>query len=175
MTYKDALMRCMVYIFCAILLMSFDANAEGNCPPGQYPIGGQGAVGCAPIPQDNLEPQQPRPAGKWLKTWGALAANDGDDFGVSTGKLKKADAENDAINNCERETKKKCSVVHVYENQCVAVAEPNRRGDIIRSIESGPSLDEISSRAIMSCQRRNPGSECSVAYTDCTKQIFQRF
>ncbi|TGS15267.1 DUF4189 domain-containing protein, partial [Mesorhizobium sp. M1C.F.Ca.ET.187.01.1.1] len=26
------------------------ASAEGRCPPGQYPIGGQGVGGCAPIP-----------------------------------------------------------------------------------------------------------------------------
>ncbi len=26
------------------------AYAEGGCPPGSYPIGGQGVQGCAPIP-----------------------------------------------------------------------------------------------------------------------------
>lgn len=26
------------------------AHAEGGCPPGMYPIGGQVVQGCAPIP-----------------------------------------------------------------------------------------------------------------------------
>ncbi len=29
---------------------SFGAYAEGRCPPGQFPVGGQGMLGCAPIP-----------------------------------------------------------------------------------------------------------------------------
>lgn len=32
------------------LTMSGVAHAEGNCPPGYYPVGGQGVQGCAPIP-----------------------------------------------------------------------------------------------------------------------------
>lgn len=28
---------------------------EGRCPPGQYPVGGQGAGGCAPIPASQGE------------------------------------------------------------------------------------------------------------------------
>lgn len=27
--------------------------AEGRCPPGQFPVGGQGMLGCAPIPGAN--------------------------------------------------------------------------------------------------------------------------
>lgn len=37
-------------VFVLLTLVSFSAFAEGACPPGQYPIGGQGVVGCAPIP-----------------------------------------------------------------------------------------------------------------------------
>lgn len=49
------------------------AAAEGNCPPGQFPIGGQGAVACAPMPQSgSATPQESRPLGKWIKTWERL-------------------------------------------------------------------------------------------------------
>ncbi|WP_440862118.1 hypothetical protein [Stenotrophomonas maltophilia] len=34
----------------AALLVANNANAEGRCPAGQYPIGDQGVGGCAPIP-----------------------------------------------------------------------------------------------------------------------------
>lgn len=30
-----------------------NAAKEGNCPPGFFPIGGQGVQGCAPIPGAN--------------------------------------------------------------------------------------------------------------------------
>lgn len=33
-----------------IATSAFEAHAEGRCPPGQYPIGGPGVGGCAPIP-----------------------------------------------------------------------------------------------------------------------------
>ncbi|WP_238153132.1 hypothetical protein [Xanthomonas campestris] len=63
-------------------------HAEGGCPAGQYPIGGQGAMACAPMPQDDAQ-QQPRPIGKWIKTWGAIASDGGDNLGVAAGKIKK--------------------------------------------------------------------------------------
>ncbi len=38
---------------CSLLMfssLSHLAWAEGNCPQGMYPVGGQGVMGCAPIP-----------------------------------------------------------------------------------------------------------------------------
>lgn len=62
---------------CLLLLGGVDrAWAEGNCPPGYYPIGGQGARGCAPIPggatgsTGSSEIRLATPTGKWTKTWG---------------------------------------------------------------------------------------------------------
>ncbi len=56
----------------SILLFSSGAWAQG-CPPGQYQIGGQGAIACAPTPQGNPVQEQPRPLGKWIKTWGGVS------------------------------------------------------------------------------------------------------
>ncbi|WP_082061849.1 DUF4189 domain-containing protein [Xanthomonas sp. GPE 39] len=165
-------LKCMAFF---MLIFSIDVNTEGNCPPGQYPIGGQGAVGCAPIPQDNPQPQQPRASGEWLKTWGAVAYDSADDVGVSTGKLSKADAVNDALEKCENSSGHKCHVISAYENQCVAVAEPAKIGSSVTIAASGPSLGETSNRAVTECEKKNAGSECRIGYTDCTKQIFQRF
>ncbi|WP_313051228.1 hypothetical protein [Stenotrophomonas cyclobalanopsidis] len=33
-------------------MLPLTALAEGNCPQGMYPIGGQGVQGCSPIPQN---------------------------------------------------------------------------------------------------------------------------
>ncbi|WP_152625061.1 DUF4189 domain-containing protein [Xanthomonas albilineans] len=164
---------CMV---CAMFFYSLDAMAEGGCPPGQLPAQSNGSMAsCVPIPQDNPQPQQPRPTGKWIKTWGAIADDGADHVGVSSGNFSKTDAAKEAIMNCERGNEKKCRVVHTYENNCVAVADPIRTGHAISSIESGPSLDEISNKALASCKKDNPGSECKIGYSNCTEPVFQKF
>lgn len=57
------------------LFVTGEARAEGRCPPGQYPIGGQGVGGCAPIPGSGTGGVQSGPiaTGRWIKTWGAIA------------------------------------------------------------------------------------------------------
>ena len=37
-------------LFLLLVTISSPALGEGRCPPGHYPIGGQGVLGCAPIP-----------------------------------------------------------------------------------------------------------------------------
>lgn len=62
-------------VLAALLLVTLAGSAfgEGACPPGQYPIGGQGVQGCAPIPQSGAGGGSgPRPTGRWIKTWGAI-------------------------------------------------------------------------------------------------------
>ncbi|WP_080932453.1 DUF4189 domain-containing protein [Xanthomonas albilineans] len=164
---------CMTF---SMLLFSMNVNAEGGCPPGQLPAQSNGSMAsCVPIPQDNPEPQRPRPTGKWLKTWGALADDGAGDVGVSTGKLNKEDAEKAAIENCEKGIEKKCHTITTYINQCIAVAEPNRTGNINLGIESGPSLEKISRAAIVDCQKYNEGIDCKISYTNCTEPVFQKF
>ncbi len=49
-----------------MLLLPSIALAEGNCPPGHYPIGGPGVMGCAPISGGGAAPAAaPTPIGKW--------------------------------------------------------------------------------------------------------------
>ncbi|PPV05210.1 DUF4189 domain-containing protein [Xanthomonas axonopodis pv. vasculorum] len=173
------MMKHKVRWFLPMLAILFCANAwaEQGCPPGMIPGGvdPHNMATCAPIPQGSSQQQsdqQRRPAGKWLKTWGAIAENDnGSDFGVSTGKLSKTDAENEAVKNCEKGIEKKCRVIYTYKNQCVAVAEPNGKGVVISA--SGPSQEETSYRALTNCKKENPGAECTLGYTNCTEQIFK--
>ncbi len=79
------------------------------------------------------------------------------------------------MEKCESASKNKCRIISAYKNQCVAVADPVRTGHAISSIESGPSIEKISSRAIANCQKNNEGSECKIGYTNCTEPIFQKF
>lgn len=116
-------------IFLLVLTPNF-ARAEGGCPPGQYPIGGQGAVACAPMPQNNSQPQA-RPLGKWIKTWGAIAMGSIDsvvNYGVSTGKFSKSEAQNEAMAKCASHGEKDCTVKLTYFNQCAAISTPEVDG-----------------------------------------------
>ncbi|MBB5881445.1 hypothetical protein GGR74_002648 [Xanthomonas arboricola] len=163
----------------AILIFSFfivsgDVLAQG-CPVGQYQIGGQGAVACAPIPQGAPIQRDPRPSGKWIKTWGAIAGDGNENLGVSTGKFKKSEAQQDALEKCEEASKKKCNVLYVYENRCAAIAEPELRGSIIRGFAAGPSIEVASKNAISFCKKSNSGSQCKTIYTACTEPVFESF
>ncbi|WP_249027693.1 DUF4189 domain-containing protein [Xanthomonas cucurbitae] len=157
---------------------SHNAHAEQGCPPGQYPIGGQGVVACAPIPQDNPIQQAPRPSGKWLKTWGAIASDGGDNLGVSKGKLKKKEAQEEALEKCRSVSGKECAIDFIYENQCASIAEPylgERAVTGMLAYARGPSKESATSDVISRCLKDNEGSECRVIYNACSEPIFQPY
>ncbi|WAH64140.1 DUF4189 domain-containing protein [Xanthomonas hortorum] len=160
-----------------LLMLATSVLAEGGCPPGQYPIGGQGAMACAPMPQDNAQ-QQPRPIGKWIKTWGAIASDGGDNLGVAAGKIKKNDAQQDAESKCSSQSGKKCNVVFSYQNQCAAIAEPYQ-GEKAASgklaFTGAPSKQLASDDALSLCRKDNKDFNCRVIYTACSEPIFEKF
>lgn len=101
-------MKCIVVLL--LLVISNVALAEGRCPPGKYPVGGQGVGGCAPIPggQTGGESNGPTPTGKWETRWGALA-QDADHqvgqnlaIGVAEVKKSKREARSLALSECQR-------------------------------------------------------------------------
>ncbi|WP_080772216.1 DUF4189 domain-containing protein [Xanthomonas citri] len=156
----------------SILLFSSGVWAQG-CPPGQYQIGGQGAIACAPIPQGNPVEEPPRPSGKWIKTWGAVAGDGVDNIAVSVGKLDKSDAEQDALTKCVGASNRKCHIVVSYENQCVSAADPINGGTMI--ISNGRSIERTSQNALSDCRKNNPGSDCKIIYKDCSEPIFKPY
>lgn len=65
--------------------------------------------------------QEPRASGKWIKTWGAIASDGGDNLGVAKGKLKKSDNQEEALSRCKSVSEKECQVDFVYwrpDNRC---------------------------------------------------------
>lgn len=112
------------------LLVTEDAQAEGRCPPGQYPIGGQGVGGCAPMPGSNggdAGSSGPVATGRWIKTWGAIAtAVSTGDMGASVGRRSKQEASSEALSRCASHGARDCKVGTTYKNQCVAYADPER-------------------------------------------------
>ncbi|MCL1552882.1 DUF4189 domain-containing protein [Xanthomonas nasturtii] len=175
-------MRTLLLLGFLILFFPVISWAQG-CPVGQYQIGGQGAVACAPIPQGNEIQHEPRPSGKWIKTWGAIANDNNSNYGVSTGKVKKTEAEKVAIEKCKQtsDREKDCHVVYVYENRCAAMSQPVQTGSVKQTgnvrvvFSAGPSVASASKDAISYCVKENPGSECSVVYQQCSEPIFKAY
>ncbi|QXG50074.1 DUF4189 domain-containing protein [Pseudomonas viridiflava] len=169
-----------------IITASPSVKAEGSCPPGHYPIGGQGVAACAPIPQpgSNL-PQESRPAGKWIKTWGAIAmgwVGPIPYYGVPVGKLSKSDAESDALERCAKKGPKNCEIKLTYFNQCSAIAEPQTAENLIPDgsatvFVGNASLDGAANQAAEECKVRNKNFDvgCKVIYNACSNPLFQKF
>ncbi|WP_295941968.1 DUF4189 domain-containing protein [uncultured Xanthomonas sp.] len=178
---------CLKFLaLCFLMAAAHGAHAEGGCPPGQYPIGGQGAAGCAPIPQSQAAPQEaPRPTGYWVKTWGAIAMGAGDGWnslGVTTGKASKSEAEADALRRCSSDGVKDCRIGLTYQNQCAAVAEPQIGGraylDGLTNFVAAGSEKAAGDVAMERCEQDNravTGMQCKVIYTACSKAVFKRY
>ncbi|MEA9579714.1 DUF4189 domain-containing protein [Xanthomonas nasturtii] len=174
----------LILVFFIYLLFASPSSAEGGCPPGQYPIGGQGAIACAPIPQNNVE-QKSRPSGKWLKTWGAVAVgfiDSATSYGVTTGKLSKFEAEEDALRRCSSHGETNCRIGLSYENQCAVIVEPHINGKpystgLLR-ILGRKTIAQASNEAIKICQKdnkQNSEAECKIVYAACSEPIFEKF
>ncbi len=158
------------------------AQAEEGCPPGQIPAqAGGNMTSCGPIPQGYYQqgqPEPPRPTGEWIETWGAIASDGGDNLGVSTGKLEKSAAINDAISKCSTQSGIKCQLAFTYKNQCSAIAEPYRGENAISgmlSFAGGPTKDIVKQDAISSCKKNNSNADCRIIYTACSEPIFKKY
>ena len=178
-------MKLQWVLFCMTTFFVGAANAEGGCPAGQYPIGGQGVMACAPMPQQQQQQAPRRPTGEWIKTWGSIAMGSIDSitsYGVPTGKMSKAEAEADALRRCASHGETDCRVMLTYHNQCAVIAEPHINGKpfstgVVQFVSAG-SIDEASEIAKNDCQQKNgatPEAQCNVVYKACSEPVFRRY
>lgn len=147
-------------------------RAEGGCPAGQYPIGGQGVQGCAPIPS-NAAPAVSRPNGRWIKTWGAIAVASSGVGGAAKGLKTKKEAVEAALRDCAADGDTDCKVMTTYRNQCVAsiYAGPG----LVSRTFTGPTIEVARDAATKDCRQRAPNGECRIIYSDCSEPLFERF
>lgn len=155
-------------------LTSESVRAEGRCPPGQYPIGGQGVGGCAPMLGGAAAADTgPKATGRWIKTWGAIALSPSGASGASTGKKSKSLAAKEAEAVCARGGVSGCKVAFTYKNQCaVAVVPKSGAGGTLFS--SSPTVEESKARALKQCENGG-GSDCQVIFENCAEPEFQEF
>lgn len=148
-------------------------RAEGGCPAGQYPIGGQGVQGCAPIPANAAPPSAPRPNGRWIETWGAIAVASSGVGGAAKGLKTRKDAVEAALKDCAAAGDTDCKVMTVFRNQCVAsiYAGPG----LVSRTFTGPTIEVARDAATKDCRQRAPNGECRIIYTACSEPLFEPF
>lgn len=175
-------------VLLTVILCPAIAFAEGACPPGQYPIGGQGVVGCAPIPgAGSTGAQTPsQPTGKWETRWGAIVEDmsptPGGPFatGAAVSQVSKKAAIALAKDRCESQGGNDCKLRIAYHNQCVALADPdavNGRipSGLISSAVGAPTLEKAKALALNECGTGSRGASCSVTYSACSMSEFKAF
>ncbi|WDJ07609.1 DUF4189 domain-containing protein [Xanthomonas campestris] len=161
-----------IVILFFLIFAPFELLAEGNCPPGYYPIGGQGAAGCAPIPQGNSgSGTEPRATGKWIKTWGAFAMSPDGTMGTSSGKLSKREALKAAIDSCNGSSQG-CVIKYSFRNACIGMSQVIGGG--VYTIESGPNLEAAQKNSDDSCKKKS-GNSCKLIYSVCSEPLFKSF
>lgn len=112
----------------------------------------------------------PQPTGRWIKTWGALAANSAGDIGLASGKISKQDAVGESVSRCEEYNSGKCVAKHFFYNQCISVAKASsgKSATVTGPKERAPVL------AVKECEQISDSS-CSVLFTECSDPFFEKF
>ena len=154
------------FVYFSLLLFLFahaDARAEGNCPDGYFPIGGGSAgwEGCAPMgPAAGAGDAGPQP--QWEARWGAIATANGA-LGVSAGKNSRSIAEQQAMADCQAQSRgKPCKIDLVYHNQCAAVAWGDAGSLWARSAD----VQDAEAIAMRTCQDKT--TNCDIYYSGCS-------
>jgi hypothetical protein len=152
-------------VFAVFLFGQFEAKGEGNCPPGQYPIGGGNAgwSGCAPMGQGGGVGDSSGSGGYWEKRWGAIATDDNaGKFGAADGARSKGAAHKGAIADCKKWGGIKCKVAIVYYNQCGVMVTGDKFGTTAR----GPTVDIATEIAMKEC--RKVDQTCTPYHAGCS-------
>lgn len=167
-------------VFLAIALHAGLASAEGGCPPGSYPIGGQGVQGCAPIPAgqggagSTVQAAPARPMGEWLTRWGAVVESPSSNLvGTSASQTTEKLAVAVATRKCAAEGAQGCKPTLTYYNQCVAFAVPSS-GKGQGSLDTAADEGTVSKNAIGNCKDFG-GGKCHVVYSECSLPVFRSF
>ena len=167
-----------VCIFSALVwfsCLSLGAHAEGNCPPGSYPIGGRAVAGCAPIPgygsgtasgAGNQQSPTP-PAAIWEDRWGAMATDEPRGvLGAVTGFSNEQAALRAALSDCEAKGGINCSLTNSYKNGCTALTVSDSSfyygADATKEIVASDGM-----RACTEAGKKN----CRTYYTACSPPV----
>ena len=158
----------------AILALSsvYASSAWSQCAPG-VPCGGNPA-GIPPTAPNSSYSQgadgnaapitDPGPQLEWIETWGAFAKDDASgNAGTVENRDTRKEAEQLAVQTCERLGGQQCKVLFTFHNQCAAFTQPREGGDLNWS--TGASTQVAEQRALAACKG---SSACEVIYSKCS-------
>lgn len=166
---KSILFSCLLF---GLLLLSGVTHAEGNCPEGYYPIGGEsgqaGPQGCAPIPGYNQQqgqqqaPQTPPP--RWADRWGAIATFEPNgSLGTVTDMSDQQSAEQAALASCQSKHGSTCKIQLSYRNQCAAMVVSDKGYNVTPAV----TVNEAVEKGMKICTGSGDPN-CHVYYSACS-------
>ncbi|MFK2916897.1 DUF4189 domain-containing protein [Dyella koreensis] len=157
-------MRAVAVLLLLLCTMFIDsaAHAEGGCPPGMIPEGGQGVMSCRPIPGYDQGKQQQPPV-EWASKWGAIAtdATTGS-LGAVNGASSANRAEEGAIADCRSKGGANCKLQVSYSNGCGVMVLGNK----VFNAKSAATIEEATRKGIAQCSAESDG--CHVYYSGCS-------
>lgn len=164
-------MKHKAIIMAALILFgaSMRVGAEGNCPPGYYPLpGSQGVVNCGPIPSGgDVETAERGP--RWSSRWGAIAIDEAASnvgVGAAVAMTSKRRAKSAALAECRGKGGQGCEISLVYNNQCAVVIA----GLKYSRSHGGPTVEITAERGLKMC--RDAGVEgCQIYYKACSLPV----
>lgn len=155
--------------------LPFGALAEGNFPSGMYPIGGQGVQGCAPIPVSSTgSAYNNRP--NWGQTVAGMVMDFRGDTFISNSMRSRGKAKRAAIKECKAFGKGECSLVTLFEAQCVAVAHAgldNGTTSVVAAMsEQGAVIVALQRCAGKAGWKKVPQDQSRIAKSACRDDLY---
>ena len=171
---SNQILHLPIFFILIIFLAIENAHAEGNCPSGYYPIGGQGVQGCAPISSGGsggYTNQNPTLYPLIETLWGAIAEDKskglkGRPIGFTRNFKSKDEAQAKALKACQQDGGQKCEVSKTYSNRCVAIADPINDGQKSKILLDF-SEDGAKKGALVFCLSENL-QPCRIVYSGCS-------
>lgn len=145
----------------ALILIPALSHAEGGCPPGQFPVQGQGWQSCTPA---QAAPQADDP--KWQSTWMAIAADlKMQTMGSTTNEVSEEKAKTGAIVDCGRHGGTHCEVQITARNSCAAMVA----GAKLVYLNAADRQDDAEALALMRCNAQD--TQCLKLYSGCSPPV----
>lgn len=160
-------MHRQALVFLLLITVEPDlAFAEGGCPPGQFPQGGQGWQSCIPG-QTSFGQTQAWQEPRWVDRWGAIATDGIKGILGAVDNISNVDgAERLALLDCQSQGGDNCKVILSYSNRCGVMTV----GDNGYAASSGPTMAEATKKSMKKCES-DGDKGCHVYYSGCSSPV----
>ena len=144
------------------LSVPVSANAQMGCPPGKYPIAGQGWNYCADVPGATGSPVRGAPPASWRSRWVALSTDlAAGVLGTGQSSVSGKRAKEISLLDCESKGGADCRTDLTVENGCLAVSV----GAKMFNTDFAETKRDAEEAAMKRCNGID--TECHVYYSEC--------